>query len=348
MVMISVIGAGPCGLMAAHELAATGRKVIVHEEHSRIGRPVQCTGIVTGEIRKIVPLPKRLIINRIKKARIYASGKDYVELPIEDYVIDRAGFDNYLAERCEDKGVIIKRGSKIKSVHSSNIIIGADGPDSFVRKIINPGQGMQYYVAKQAIIRGSFDRDTFSVYLGSVAPGFFAWAVPENESTARVGLATTRSVDVHFRKMITRLGLKPGRKTVYQGGLIPIYNPHIRLQKGNLYIVGDAAAQVKATTGGGLVPGLLSARILARSIADNTGYEQEFKKTVGKELALHLRLRKMLDRFTDRDYRLLVSMLRPRRIKSAFYAHNRDNSARLCMSLLLKQPALIRFARFLF
>ena len=48
--MISIIGAGPSGshlacLLSKHD------DVNVYEEHSEIGKPVQCTGLVTSSIK---------------------------------------------------------------------------------------------------------------------------------------------------------------------------------------------------------------------------------------------------------------------------------------------------------
>ena len=45
--MITIVGAGPAGSYLAYLLAKQGEKVIVLEEHSAVGSPVQCTGIVT-------------------------------------------------------------------------------------------------------------------------------------------------------------------------------------------------------------------------------------------------------------------------------------------------------------
>ena len=94
-----------------------------------------------------------------------------------------------------------------------------------------------------------------------------------------------------------------------QGGLIPIYSPKLKVQKGNIYLVGDAAAHVKATTGGGLVHGLIAAECLAESIIKKKGsYEQSWRKKIGKDLWIHLMIRNILNRFADKDYNYLIKL----------------------------------------
>jgi digeranylgeranylglycerophospholipid reductase len=337
---VAIIGAGPVGLTCAYELAKEGQRVTVYEEHARIGRPVQCTGIVTSSIKGLAPF-KESVVNRLSKVRITA-GRSMVELPAKDLVLDREAFDRNLAERAETL-VKIEIGKRLSVVPEADAVIGADGPDSFVRKIINPGHVPRYLVGKQAVVKGSFERDVFEVYLGSVAPGFFAWVVPEDDTTARIGVAASKNTEDAFRKFMGTLNARP---ISYQAGLIPIHDPRIRIMRGNSYIVGDAALQVKATTGGGLVPGLRSAKILADCLNHGGSYQSRCRLSVGKELLAHLMLRRMLDKFTDPDYEDLIQSLQ--RLGPSFEKHSRDQSIRLCASVLLREPTLLRHVRKMF
>ena len=99
--MINIIGGGPVGLTAAFELAKAGEKVTVHEEHKKIGAPVQCTGIVTRKLSKLVKLDD-CIMNRIRTAKIISKRND-IDLPVDDIVIDRQGFDRCLLSRLNQK-----------------------------------------------------------------------------------------------------------------------------------------------------------------------------------------------------------------------------------------------------
>ena len=73
-----------------------------------------------------------------------------------------------------------------------------------------------------------------------------------------------------------------------------------KLQKKNVYLVGDAGMQVKATTGGGVVTGLLAAEALAKSIIKNKSYAQQLKK-LNRELKITRMIRKRLNKFNDKN-----------------------------------------------
>jgi flavin-dependent dehydrogenase len=46
---VAVVGGGPAGLIAARELASKGVQVKVFEEHSKIGIPNHCAGVLSIE-----------------------------------------------------------------------------------------------------------------------------------------------------------------------------------------------------------------------------------------------------------------------------------------------------------
>jgi len=334
--MINVIGAGPAGLTAAYELAKAGEKVTVFEEHKEIGKPVQCTGIVTNKLSDIVKLEKNIILNRIKTARIISKHND-IDLPVNDIVIDRCAFDRMLSERAESVGAKIELGKKTDSMPEGTVI-GADGPNSLVRKHMNPHLKTRYLIGKQATVNGEFESDVFQVYLGSTAPGFFGWIVPENETTARMGLAATKNTAELFKAFTKNQNI-----ISTQAGLIPIYNRRMKTQMNQAYLIGDAATQVKATTGGGLIPGISAAKLCAKSILQNQDYERLWKTSIGKELDIHYHIRRALNKMTDHDLDRLIHLLDEDKVKQLFHEHDRDNSKALTSKLLIKQPRLLSF-----
>jgi digeranylgeranylglycerophospholipid reductase len=342
--MINIIGAGPIGLMTGSYLAKN-QKVQIFEEHKKIGKPVQCTGIVTSDISKIIKINKNIILNKIKTAEII-SKNNKIKLPVNDIIIDRISFDNYIKEKAIDNGVNLIVNKKISEQKIKNLkgtIIGADGPASIIRKQINPNTNIDYYVGKQAIVKGNFDKDIFKVYVGSIAPNFFSWIVPISSSTARIGLAVKNNPNLYFKKFIKQIKIK--KIINYQAGLIPIYNPKIKTQQINktnkYYIVGDAATQVKASTGGGLIPGLKAAKILANSIIYNTNYHKQWKNKIGKELLTHTLIRRTLNNFSDKDYNDIIKTLKNE--KNIFKKYSRDSGFKLLSSLILRQPKLLKY-----
>ena len=60
------------------------------------------------------------------------------------------------------------------------------------------------------------------------------------------------------------------------------YSMSPRLEpKEDIFLLGDAATQVKATTGGGIIQSLMAAKELASAIENNTSYEKGWRKVIG-------------------------------------------------------------------
>jgi flavin-dependent dehydrogenase len=83
--------------------------------------------------------------------------------------------------------------------------------------------------------------------------------------------------------------------------------------------VGDAASQVKPTTGGGVVFGLNCARIAAdiasEALKDNdfsseslSRYQRQFEEVLGFDVNVMLRIRKMLDAMSDKKIDDAISL----------------------------------------
>jgi flavin-dependent dehydrogenase len=86
-------------------------------------------------------------------------------------------------------------------------------------------------------------------------------------------------------------------------GIIPVYDPRVRADYGFICCVGDAAGQVKATTGGGVVLGGVAASLVARE-----DYERAWRDAIGRELYFHLLLRKIVDRVSLKNQNLLFDI----------------------------------------
>ncbi|MBI2655236.1 hypothetical protein HYX06_02315, partial [Candidatus Woesearchaeota archaeon] len=125
-------------------------------------------------------------------------------------------------------------------------------------------------------------------------------------------------------------------------------NPKKLIQKGNIYLIGDAAGQVKATTGGGIIPSLKAAQTLCDCIINSRNYNKEFKKQSGKELLLHLRVRNMLNKFSDKDYDRLLKLMSQEKVRKILKKYDRDTPVPLVANLLLKEPRFLLFSKLIF
>jgi len=104
---VIVVGGGPAGCKAAGLIAGRGFKVLVAEEHERIGEPVQCAGLLSPRTLKAAAVPEEIIINKIHGAYIHSPGGETLTVrgPEEyAYVVDRAVFDRKMSEQARQAG----------------------------------------------------------------------------------------------------------------------------------------------------------------------------------------------------------------------------------------------------
>ena len=127
-----------------------------------------------------------------------------------------------------------------------------------------------------------------------------------------------------------------------QSARIPCYShrmqPWRRISGCHVYLVGDAAAQVKVTTVGGLVTGLRGAKAAASAILGRRDYAKELG-SLRRELSLHLLIRTALNRFQGADYDRLLGLLNQDAIH-LLGRYNRDRAASVLCRIILAQPSL--------
>ena len=221
---VVVVGAGPVGSTAARHAALNGARVLLIEEHSSIGSPVGCTGLLsTRALAECEIQPSdEFVFNSVRGAFIHAP--DGQCMPIDGkqtkaYVISRKNFDRNLAIMAVNEGVelslrtraiglenkdntsgkgknqfypvklqVLKNGRS--ETVSTSVVIGADG----VKSRIASYAGMDKPVRVLSGIQieapyASIDSNFVELFPGSTAPGFFTWVVPVNEKISRIGLA---------------------------------------------------------------------------------------------------------------------------------------------------------------
>lgn len=365
---VAIIGAGPIGSYSALILAGKGFEVEIFEEHENIGIPFQCTGLVTSEIHKLIRIPEEIIINKISKIRVNSpkGEKLFLKLKNKEVVLDRTAFDKYIANLAKKKGVKINLSCKfidyknkkiyyinkgIKKEKEFDYLIGADGPNSSVRKIILNNtkikKNIQFYVGAQASAVKEHDKDTLDTYFGKSFPGFFGWVVPTSKNTVRIGLASKNKARFHFENFVKEaIGTNKEALCEYQGGIIPLYDPQLIIKHKNIMILGDAATHVKATTGGGIIPGMLASKELINLVFKKRFYQKNIKNKnlrIHKQLKLHLFLRKVLDVFEDEDYNEMVKLSNKKNIKKILENENRDNMKSFALKIIFYQPKFIKF-----
>ncbi len=331
---IAVVGAGPVGSTFARYMAEEGFKVGIMERKNKVGVPLQCAGLVGKKIKKLNTVPDEFILNRVYGAYLHSPSGTVLcvsKKEPEAYVLDRIAYDKFLAELAVDKGaelllnhrvdhVDIKTGDIYLKNHenkkiSADVIVGADGYASSVSNELNPPsktvQAAQYLVDTGVDV---FDRDYVHLYVDSrISPGFL-WIIPVSDSRVRIGLFAESSYQDLTKILNEFLGSDEKFKDAlilkkYQG-FIPVYDPKKKIFKDRSIILGDAASQVKPTTGGGLIMGFQCAKIAAAAASNALhsqniqllgDYKKEYMKEYKSELRMQLEIQKIFGSMTNED-----------------------------------------------
>jgi len=380
-----VIGGGPIGGHTAQKISKYGHNVAVIESKKEIGAPIKCAGLVTKRVFDITKISNKSIQNKIKGAKIHSPNNEILSIggdKTHAIVINREIFDKEIIKKAEKNGVDVfldtsfsKSKIKNKKIEiitkenqkfQTNLLIGADGPHSKTReqfKISNPNEMLRGFGAE--IENTNINPDFVEIFVGNkIAPGFFAWIIPTNKdgTTARIGLCidpknkNTRNIRDHFEKFFkhknTKEYLKNTKIIKHIGGVIPI-NPPSRTYDSNFMLVGDAAAQVKPTSGGGIYPGLVCADICAKtaheSLKNNDftkdflkNYQKEWKKDIGREIKKGIGFRRIYQNISDDQFDKFIKRFQKKSIIETINKYGDiDYPSKLLKPIIKKSPGII-------
>jgi len=347
--MITVVGAGPAGSFYASKVKH--EDVHLFEEHKEVGKPVACTGILTDSVKSVIDIPKELVVSKINTFKMIAPNNKslYVDLKKTNYVLDRAGFDQHLFHKAVDNGAIVHMGESFKGYkfigkkqvvrtskgyYRSDMLVGADGPRSSVAKAAGLYGEREFVFGFQA--RCKYPNLEPGVTVIPLNLGEFAWIVPEDDKIARVGVIGQLSPKL---KADYRTLLKGAKVIEDQSGLIPLYNPKQRIKKKGeeVYLLGDAATQVKATTYGGIIYGLLAGQMLSE---DPHKYERNFNKKLGRDLWISLKMREYMNKMSDAQANELIDIFQKKHNNEIIASHDRDFPSKFIVQLLMKEAKL--------
>lgn len=321
---IAVVGAGPAGSVAAISAATQGAKVVVLE---RAPNAVpRCAGLISMRTLAELSIPEDLILERLSGVVVHGpkGAEAVVSAPTpKAVVVERKGLDRLLRERAGEAGAelrlgVVARGWDGRKLHTdrgpleADVVIGADGAASGTASWAGLPRPREHLVAYQAEVEAEPCYPGHAeIFLGrGVAPGFFAWAIPAGDRI-RVGLGTTegRRAAGLLRGFLRRR-FPGGRIVSFVGGLIPIGPPPTTCTE-RVLLVGDAAAQVKPLTGGGILFGTVCARIAGELAAAGKPkeYERAWRMEVGREIEFGLLARRAFLSLDEGELDRLVRLL---------------------------------------
>jgi digeranylgeranylglycerophospholipid reductase len=330
---VAVIGAGPAGSMAAKYAALADARTVMLEEHASIGWPVECAGLLGKKAIEESELSiGRFVINGLKGAKVFSLNAS-VSFKADSHkalVVDRKLFDRALALEAVKKGAELRLNSTTRKFRRENdcCILTMGNGEQIKADVVISAEGVRARIARQAgigpvkkILSGAQVEAPFSVndpemvevYFGP-APGLFAWVIPTTNEAARIGLCTENNACNYLRSFLQKNFIKKrlsGSPVGLVVGGLPLGPPAATVNDSFL-AVGDSCGQVKPTSGGGIYPGLVCAKIAGRvaAAASHEGncsakrlkdYDRSWRALLGRELEVGMRVNRLLNRMSENE-----------------------------------------------
>lgn len=350
---VVVVGAGPAGLITAREVAERGVDVVVLEEHEEIGVPCHCAGLLSlrGLMEIGVPLSAGFVQNRIKGAHFHSpSGLSFTVERKEAVacVVDRSKFDKFLARQATRAGADIRLQSRVQQINRRNkrimvsglwglinasVVVDAEGVGSrFVKELGLTPLGPECILPALQFELTDVEVDSAyaEIYVGEkIAPGFFAWVIPLNGDSARAGLACRKANPIKKLKSFVRNRFSKFSRVSVRSGRIVTCGPIPRTFDNNFVVVGDAAGQVKPTTGGGVILGGVCASIAGGVVAEAVKrgaptssflreYERLWKRRLGREFKITRLVREIANRLSDKTIDKIFKVVVEKNLQTEF------------------------------
>jgi digeranylgeranylglycerophospholipid reductase len=347
-----IVGGGPIGSYIAGKLAMHGHKVVVLEKKATAGQEICCTGIISKECHDLLRLNGTVNAMQVNSAVILSPSERPLRLQRKGevaYVVDRANLDIEVSDYAQNAGAEFRFSTHVTDieVHSDHVQVKtngngqhhflkarsavlATGYGSMLSQKLNLGKISTFILGAQAEVQTNDSHDVEIYTNRNLAPGGFAWLVPTSNGKSLAGLITSDNQEDRLNYLLNTLKIK--RKISSYDlpnsyGVIPL-KPLPRTYSDRVLVVGEAAGQVKPTTGGGIYFGILCGSIAAdvvhQAIESNdysarhlSSYQKQWQKKLGKELMIEYWSHKALAWLNNQQIEYLLSIARKNKIQQS-------------------------------
>ena len=346
---VLVVGAGPGGSATAQRLAEQGLDVLVLERRQVVGNPAQCGecvplwGMMTNTfpllrddewLQAYFELPHWVIAKKLDWMRLYGPSMRAYGFELDCVSVHRLQYDGHLADRAINAGAEVRTGIELRNVKaqpklgrdlyvtnegrfSADYVIDATGAMAHVARL--RGQGSRPVVQLPTVFCQAVGEmpDSFDIFIGSVAPGGYAWIIPKGDNIGNVGLGVhQKHIDGSLKDRLDEFCQGLGYEVLsWGGGWIPLGGMVKTAVHDNVLAVGDAAGLVMPSNGGGIgqaiVSGKMAADAVVAHIEDGTplaAYDATIRRTMGKPLAISTRTKNLFWTFCRNDWMTNAAM----------------------------------------
>jgi geranylgeranyl reductase family protein len=311
---IIIVGGGPAGAFCAYNLAKTGYQPIIFDDSHPREKP--CGGGLSPHSQekfsflKDIPIPRgsgnKIEIISPNNKKIIVSGKK------KCIAISRLQFDRHIlkmamnegAKLIKEKVLDIKKNKNSWIIKTENrkmnadILIGADGANSLVRKkIIGPIKKEDLSLAFGYFVKGIENRLAMFKFLDD--KNGYIWAFPRSDHTSLgIGIELNKSqgIEKDLDSFIEQYYPNIKKKSKW-AALIPtiknLKTYKIPVAGNNWILIGDAASHVDPITGEGIIYALWSGELAAKAIVEDNPkkFNELWKKEYGEQLIMGSKLK---------------------------------------------------------
>lgn len=180
---VIVVGGGVAGCVAAYRLAEAGRSVVLIERGAYVGSKNLSGGVFYCRVMEQVfpgfvdaaPVERRVTRNVLSFLnRTSAVNVDYWDQrlaePVNAVTVLRAKLDAWLAEQCEDAGVMVMPGVRVDSLmlEGDQVVGVRAGEDELRSRVVIAADGVTSFLAQEAGIRAKEPQKHLAVGVKSV------------------------------------------------------------------------------------------------------------------------------------------------------------------------------------
>lgn len=222
------------------------------------------------------------------------------------------------------------RGMGVEEEYRAKAVAVATGVDYRLQRSLRMGSPPGFLLGAQTEVEMDGTDSSIEIHTGQeVAPGSFGWVVPLGEGRSRVGVLTRFRARFYLERLIQRLASLHPKLNHQIGGINlanirekPIaYGPVARSVADRVLAVGEAAGQVKTTTGGGIFYGLICSELAVDTLSKAlrkgdlsskglSKYEERWRNRLALELEAGFWIRQLAERMDDKQLDRCFSLVK--------------------------------------